>query len=59
MAIEKNIIHPTINYDTPDPECNVNVIGNKALEQKVDRILINNFGFGGHNGVLAVERFKG
>ena len=59
MAVEKNIIHPTINYDTPDPECNVHVIGNKAVEQKVDRILINNFGFGGHNGVLAVERFKG
>lgn len=58
MAIEKGIIHPTINYDTPDPECNVHVIGNKAVEQKVDRILINNFGFGGHNGVLAVERFK-
>ena len=56
MAVEKNIIHPTINYDT---ECNVHVIGNKAVEQKVDRILINNFGFGGHNGVLAVERFKG
>lgn len=58
MAIEKGIIHPTINYDAPDPECNVHVIGNKAVEQNVDRILINNFGFGGHNGVLAVERFK-
>ena len=59
LAIEKNIIHPTINYDTPDPDCNINVVANKALEQKVDRILINNFGFGGHNAVLAIERPRG
>lgn len=59
LAIEENIIHPTINYDTPDPDCNINVVANKALEQKVDRILINNFGFGGHNAVLAIERPRG
>lgn len=57
MAIERGIIHPTINYEFPDPECNVHVIGNKAIEGKVDRVLINNAGFGGHNGVLAIERF--
>ena len=59
MAIERGVIHPTINYDFPDEECNVNVVGNKAIEAKVDRVLINNAGFGGHNGVLAIERFNG
>ena len=59
MAIERGIIHPTINYEFADPECNVNVIANEAIEAKVDRVLINNAGFGGHNGVLAIERFKG
>lgn len=59
MAIERGIIHPTINYDFPDPECNVHIVGNKAIEAKVDRVLINNAGFGGHNGVLAIERFRG
>lgn len=58
MAIEKGIIHPTINYEFPDPECNLNIVANTAIERKVDRVLINNAGFGGHNGVLALERFK-
>ncbi|MDR1472515.1 MAG: beta-ketoacyl-ACP synthase II [Synergistaceae bacterium] len=58
MAIERGIIHPTINYEFPDPECRVN-ISNVAIERRVDRVIINNAGFGGHNGVLAIERFKG
>ncbi len=58
MAVERGIIHPTINYEFPDPECNVNVSA-KAVERKVDRVLVNNAGFGGHNGVLALERFQG
>jgi 3-oxoacyl-[acyl-carrier-protein] synthase II len=58
LAIDRGIIHPTINYEFPDPECNVNISA-QTLERHVDRVLINNAGFGGHNGVLAVERFKG
>ncbi|MDR3278920.1 MAG: beta-ketoacyl-ACP synthase II [Synergistaceae bacterium] len=58
MAIERGIIHPTVNYEFPDPECNLNITS-ATLERHVDRVLINNAGFGGHNGVLAVERFKG
>ncbi|MDR1651264.1 MAG: beta-ketoacyl-ACP synthase II [Synergistaceae bacterium] len=57
MAIDRGIIHPTINYEFPDPECDVN-ISSETTERRVDRVLINNAGFGGHNGVLAVERFK-
>jgi 3-oxoacyl-[acyl-carrier-protein] synthase II len=59
LGIERGIIHPTINYENPDPECNINIIYGGALERKVDRAIINNAGFGGHNGVLAVERFSG
>jgi 3-oxoacyl-[acyl-carrier-protein] synthase II len=59
MAIEKGVIHPTINYEFPDPECGLNIIANRAVKRRVDRVLINNAGFGGHNGVLAIERFKG
>jgi 3-oxoacyl-[acyl-carrier-protein] synthase II len=58
MAIERGLIHPTINYERPDPECDVN-ISSETIESRVDRAIINNAGFGGHNGVLAVERFKG
>lgn len=57
LAVERGIIHPTINYEFPDPECDVNVVP-RALEKHVDRVIINNAGFGGHNGVLAIERFK-
>jgi 3-oxoacyl-[acyl-carrier-protein] synthase II len=58
MAIETGVIHPTINYEFPDPECDVNISA-VASEGTVDRVIINNAGFGGHNGVLAIERFRG
>ena len=58
LAIERGVIHPTINYEIPDPECDVNV-SPETVEHRVDRVVINNAGFGGHNGVLAVERFRG
>ncbi|MCL2683783.1 MAG: beta-ketoacyl-ACP synthase II [Synergistaceae bacterium] len=58
MALERGLIHPTINYEHPDPECDVNV-SVKTVEHHVDKLLVNNAGFGGHNAVLAIERFKG
>jgi 3-oxoacyl-[acyl-carrier-protein] synthase II len=58
MAIERGLIHPTVNYERPDPDCPVNVSA-KATERRVGRVIINNAGFGGHNGVLAIERFQG
>jgi 3-oxoacyl-[acyl-carrier-protein] synthase II len=58
LAIERGLIHPTVNYEYPDPECDVNISA-KTIESRVDRAIINNAGFGGHNGVLAIERFKG
>lgn len=58
LAIEKGIVHPTINQFVQDPECDLNTVPNKAIRAEVNKALINNFGFGGHNGVLAIERFK-
>jgi 3-oxoacyl-[acyl-carrier-protein] synthase II len=56
-AMEEGFIHPTINYETPDPECDLR-IASKTEEARVDRILVNNFGFGGHNAVLALQRHE-
>ena len=58
LAFERGIVHPTINFQTPDPECAVNVVPNKAVNAKVERALVNSFGFGGHNGVIAIESCK-
>ncbi|MEG1501884.1 MAG: beta-ketoacyl-ACP synthase II [Synergistaceae bacterium] len=58
LAIEKGIIHPTINQFEPDPCCDINIVKNVAIKSDVSKILNNNFGFGGHNAVLAVERYS-
>lgn len=57
LAIQEQIVPPTINYETPDPECDLDVIPNKARETSV-RVCVNNaFGFGGHNAVLVIKAF--
>jgi 3-oxoacyl-[acyl-carrier-protein] synthase II len=58
-AIEQNIIPPTINLDTPDPDCDLDYVPHKAREQKVDVAMSNSFGFGGHNATVLVRRFLG
>jgi 3-oxoacyl-[acyl-carrier-protein] synthase II len=57
MAINNSIIPPTINYHTPDPECDLDYTPNKAVEATVDAVISNSFGFGGHNTTLAVKRY--
>lgn len=56
-AIRDGILPPTIHYQTPDPECDLDVIPNRAREAKVNLALSNAFGFGGHNAVLAIRRY--
>ena len=55
-AIETGVIPPTINYTTPDPDCDLDYTPNTARERKVDVALNNSLGFGGHNAVVALKR---
>ncbi|HEV8409538.1 MAG TPA: beta-ketoacyl-ACP synthase II [Gemmatimonadaceae bacterium] len=57
LAIQNNCIPPTINYETPDPDCDLDYTPNKPVQRRVDVVLSNSFGFGGHNVCLAIRRF--
>ncbi len=57
-AINEGVIHPTINYENPDPECDLDYVPNKAREHEVNYALSNSLGFGGHNATLIVKKFR-
>jgi 3-oxoacyl-[acyl-carrier-protein] synthase II len=57
LAIRDNVAPPTINYRTPDPECDLDYVPNSARQTKIDVSLSNSFGFGGTNGSLIFRRF--
>ena len=59
MAIRDNVLPPTINYENPDPECDLDYIPNEARDAKCDVALNNSFGFGGQNITLIVGQFAG
>ena len=59
LSIQHQLVPPTINYQNPDPECDLDVVPNQAREAKVDVVLSNSFGFGGHNVCLAFRRLSG
>ena len=56
-AINNGIIPPTINYETPDPECDLNYVPNKSIESDLNITISNSVGFGGHNSGLALKKF--
>ena len=58
-TIETGVIPPTINYEHPDPECDLDYVPNEPREYPVKVALTNSFGFGGHNVTLAVRKFEG
>ena len=57
-TIVDGVIHPTVNYETPDPECDLDYVPNEARQQRVDTTLSNSFGFGGQNACLVIRRFE-
>jgi 3-oxoacyl-[acyl-carrier-protein] synthase II len=59
LAIARGVLPPTINYETPDPDCDLDYVPNKAREQRVDHAMSNSFGFGGTNAALIFSRYKG
>lgn len=57
QAVREGILPPTIHYETPDPECDLDYIPNKAREKEINVAISNAFGFGGHNAVLVIRRY--
>lgn len=59
LTMHHGIIPPTINYEVPDPDCDLDYVPNTARKQEVEISLSNSFGFGGHNICLCVQKYKG
>src|SRR5690606_2184478 len=59
LVCENGVIPPTINFSTPDPDCDLNYAHNTKIERPVEVAISNSFGFGGHNVCLAVRRWAG
>lgn len=57
LAIARNTLPPTINYETPDPDCDLDYVPNQAREARVNVVVSNNSGFGGHNAVIVLRRY--
>jgi 3-oxoacyl-[acyl-carrier-protein] synthase II len=58
LCMRDGFIHPTINYETPDPECDLDYVPNKARESAINCFVSNSLGFGGHNAVILVKKFR-
>src|SRR6056297_3079899 len=59
MALKDGFIPPTINYQNPDPECDLNYVPNEGINKKINYVLSNSLGFGGHNTSLLFKKFEG
>ncbi|HLR60706.1 MAG TPA: beta-ketoacyl-[acyl-carrier-protein] synthase II, partial [Pseudogracilibacillus sp.] len=57
-SINDDIIPPTINYETPDPNCDLDYVPNESRKQQVNAVLSNSLGFGGHNASLIFKEYK-
>ncbi|MHB2149584.1 beta-ketoacyl-ACP synthase II [Calditrichota bacterium LG25] len=57
LTVQQNKVHPTVNYEFPDPACDLNYVPNTPIEKEVNAALSNSFGFGGHNVTLCVKKF--
>jgi 3-oxoacyl-[acyl-carrier-protein] synthase II len=59
MAVYTDTMHPTINYETPDPACDLDYVPNVARRQRVDVAMSNSFGLGGQNACLVFGKWRG
>jgi len=59
LAIQKSIIPPTINYETPDPECDLNYTPNTPVNRVINAAISDSLGFGGHNAAIVLKKFEG
>jgi len=59
LTIKNGVVPPTINYETPDPECDLDYVPNTAREKQVGKVMSNSFGFGGTNATLIFQKFEG
>ena len=57
-AIENRLVPPTINYQVPDEECDLNVVPNELVEQNINFAMSNSLGFGGHNATVIFKKFE-
>ena len=57
MSIRDSVVHPTINYETPDPDCDLDYVPNEARDRIVNVAVNNSFGFGGHNAVIILKKY--
>jgi 3-oxoacyl-[acyl-carrier-protein] synthase II len=55
--MEEGVLHPTVNYEFPDPECDLDFVPNQKRKANINTALSNSFGFGGHNITIAVKKF--
>ena len=57
LALRDQVIPPTINYETPDPECDLDYVPNTARKARLETVMSNSFGFGGTNGTVIFRRY--
>ncbi|HLT54760.1 MAG TPA: beta-ketoacyl-ACP synthase II, partial [Bacillota bacterium] len=58
LAIKEGILPPTMNYETPDPECDLDYVANEARKADVKAVISNSLGFGGHNATIAFKKYE-